>query len=131
MTFDALGAKSLGIQLTDPWGVAYDYEHRTSSLNNGQARPNRDGTFTFVISARDPGVYNWLDPEGQPAGLFAARWQSLPAGASPDRAVRSVAVVKLKNLVSALPKETVWVTTKRRDAQRAARLSDFRRRIGH
>lgn len=129
ITLDPLGAKSLGIQLADPWGVAYEYVERTSSLNNAQAKPNPDGTYTFVISARDPGVYNWLDPESFSGGIVAARWQSLPANADPKRAVRDGRVVKLSALRPALPPETRFVTPPERETQRLERSRSYARRL--
>lgn len=129
VTLDPLGAVSLGIQLSDPWGVAYEYASRTSSLNTAQAKPNPDGTYSFVISTRDPGVYNWLDPEGYDAGMFAIRWQTLPSGTSPEHAVRQTSVVKLKDLKSALPKGTVFITEKQRKLQQAERLQSHNRRL--
>jgi len=129
ITLDPLGAVSLGVQLSDPWGVAYEYAARTSSLNSRQARPNADGTYTLVVSQRDPGVYNWLDPENQPAGMLAIRWQSLPAGARPENAIREVKVVPLAKLKQALPQETVFVTAAQRKSQRAERLASYQRRL--
>jgi hypothetical protein len=130
VTLDAVGAKSLGIQITDPWGVAYEYADRTSSLNNAQAKPNADGTYTFVISQKDPGVFNWLDPEGHSAGLFAIRWQSVPEGAKPETAVRDTAVVPLARLHEALPAGTRFVTPAERQAQQAERAASYARRLG-
>ncbi|MFC7449466.1 hypothetical protein [Rhodococcus daqingensis] len=46
ITVDPIGAGSTGIQLSDPWGVAYEYRDRTSSLNTTQAKPNPGGTYT-------------------------------------------------------------------------------------
>ncbi len=129
VTLDAVGAKSLGIQITDPWGVAYEYANRISSLNNMQAKPNADGTYTFVVSSRDPGVYNWLDPEGHTGGLLAIRWQSLSAGAKPDSALRNVQVLPISGLKQALPPETVFVTPAERKAQQAERLASYNRRL--
>ena len=129
ITLDALGAVSLGVQLSDPWGVAYEYASRTSSLNGVQAKANADGTYTFVVSQRDPGVYNWLDPEGQPAGMLAIRWQSLPQGAKPESAIRGDAVVALKDLRASLPRETVFVSATERKAQQAARQVSYNRRV--
>jgi hypothetical protein len=129
VTLSALGAVSLGFQLTDPWGVSYDYVNRTSSLNNVQARPNADGTYTFVISERDPGVYNWLDPEDHAAGLFAIRWQSLPAGAKPEDAVRASKIVPLAELKRALPTGTASITPAERATQRAERSASHARRL--
>lgn len=130
ITIDPLGAASLGVQLTDPWGVAYDYVGRTSSLNNTQAKPNADGTYTFVVSQRDPGVYNWLDPEGHAAGLMAIRWQAMSGGGTPDNAVRSAQVVPLARLKWVLPKGTQFVTPAQRKAQQAERAAHYARRLG-
>lgn len=129
ITLDPMGAKSLGIQITDPWGVAYEYTDRTSSLNNAQAKPNVDGTYTFVISQRDPGVYNWLDPEGHAAGLLAIRWQAMPEGGKPENAVRNAQVVPLTDLKQILPKETQFVTSAQRRAQQMERYTSYQRRI--
>lgn len=129
LTLDAVGAKSMGIQITDPWGVAYEYADRISSLNNAQAKPNADGTYTFVIAEKDPGVFNWLDPEGHGGGLFAIRWQSVPQGVKPEDAVRSQAVVPLARLREVLPAGTHFVTPSERQAQRAARAASHARRL--
>ncbi|MEY4160754.1 MAG: hypothetical protein RLZZ136_1375 [Pseudomonadota bacterium] len=129
ITVDAIGAQSLGVQLCDPWGVAYDYATRTSSLNRTQAKPNADGTYTFVVSERDPGVYNWLDPQGQPAGILVIRWQSLPPGAKADDAIRSAQLVPIAQLRNVLPEGTVFTSLADRQAQRAARAAQYRRRL--
>ena len=129
-TVDGRGAASLGVQLADPWGVAYEYAERSSSLNNAQARPNADGPYSFVVSRQDPGVYNWLDPEDHDAGIIAIRWQSLPAGATPENAIRNVAVVPLANLRAALPPETTFLSPQERKAQRSERAASHARRLG-
>lgn len=130
VTLDAVGAKSLGFQITDPWGVAYEYTDRTSSLNNTQAEPNSDGTHTFVISAKDPGVANWLDPDGHGAGLFAIRWQVMSGEARPGDAVRIAQVVKIGALRKVMPAGTRFVSPAGRKAQQAERLASYRRRGG-
>lgn len=129
VTLAPLGAVSMGFQLTDPWGVAYDYVDRTSSLNTAQAKSNADGSYTFVISKKDPGVYNWLDPEDHAAGMFAVRWQSLPAGARPEDAVRGSKVVALDLLKHELPAGTLFITPTARQAQRAERAKSHARRL--
>lgn len=129
ITLAPLGALSLGFQLTDPWGVAYDYVDRTSSLNTTQAKPNADGSYTFVISKKDPGVYNWLDPEDHAAGIYAVRWQSLPAGAKAEDAVLGSKIVALHQLKRELPAGTLFVTPAARKAQRAERARSYARRL--
>lgn len=127
ITLDPLGAEHLGIQVADPWGVAYEYIHRTSSLNTTQACPNADGTYTFVVARQDPGVYNWLDTQGHLAGLIAVRWQSV-ADSRPDIAVRESVVVPLQDLDRHLPDEAVRVSEVERELQLASRAWQFHRR---
>ncbi len=129
VTVETLGARSLGIQLADPWGVAYEYVDRTSSLNQDQAHPNADGSYTWVISAADPGVHNWLDPDGREAGIMLLRWQVLPGEPSPAQAIREVRVVKRAALAAALPAGTRLVTRDERTAQRAERARQYQRRL--
>ncbi len=129
ITLDPLGALSLGVQITDPWGVAYDYVNRTSSLNNVQATPNADGTYTFVVAQRDPGVHNWLDPEGHDAGMLAIRWQSLPQAAKAETAIRGTAVVPLARLREVLPPETHFLNPGERQTQQAQRAASYAHRL--
>lgn len=129
ITVDALGAISLGCQITDPWGVAYEYDVRTSSLNQVQARPDAAGTFTFVISARDPGFANWLDSGGHSSGISVLRWQGLPAGADPARAIRLERVAKLSDLAAVLPPGQGQLSPAGRVAQRKARARDYAVRL--
>lgn len=75
ITLDPLTAKYLVINTCDPWTRAVPYDTHCASLNNVQAQPNDDGTYTFVISPRDPGVFNWLDTAGLRTGTFTARWE--------------------------------------------------------
>ncbi|MBU6269033.1 MAG: hypothetical protein KGN34_15915 [Sphingomonadales bacterium] len=129
ITADALGAASLGVQIADPWGVAYDYRARTSSLNQTQARADADGLFRFIVAARDPGYANWLDSGGFGSGMAVLRWQGLPAGADPARAIRSVSVVKLADLPQTLPAATPRFTAAQRAAQRRQRAHDYAARL--
>jgi len=128
VTLHPLGAAYLGFQIADPWGVSLEYATRNGSLTQAQARPNADGTYTYVVAARDPGVYNWIDTGGLSAGTFQLRWQELPANvASASDGVRSVQMVNLKDLKTTLPAETVFVTAKERNAQLAARKESYQR----
>ncbi|MFO0690452.1 MAG: hypothetical protein U0900_17250 [Myxococcota bacterium] len=129
LTLDPLGAGSFDVQLADPWGVAYEYVGRTSSLNHAQSVANADGSITFVVSAKDPGVHNWLDPDGQSAGIVIGRWQVLPGEVDASKAVREVRVVKQGALREALPPGTRFVTPAEREAQRGERARQYTRRL--
>ncbi|HLG89076.1 MAG TPA: hypothetical protein VKZ79_17975 [Alphaproteobacteria bacterium] len=128
VTLDTASAAYVGFELGDTWAVPLEFVHHTSSLTNGQTKPNRDGTITYVIAAKDPGVFNWLDAEGMPAGTFAIRWQRL-AKAPIASAVVSTEVVKLTELKAHLPADTVWVTPGERKAQIEAREASWNRRL--
>lgn len=47
-----------------------EYRFRRTSLNRAQMRLEPDGSFRIVIAHRDPGVPNWLDPEGHMLGTI-------------------------------------------------------------
>lgn len=128
VTVDAKRARYLGFQLADPWGVAINYVDRSGSLNNAQAEPNPDGTFTYVISAEDPGVANWLDTGGLDAGLFAIRWQQVPPTEPADDAVRSVRRAPLREVRSMIPSSAPFVDPANRERRLAQRRAAFERR---
>jgi len=60
-------------QVMNNFWESLEFDVRQTSLNGHQAQIDPDGVFRAVISVRDPGVPNWLDPEGQLAGLVCAR----------------------------------------------------------
>lgn len=129
VTLDPMGAGYLGFQTTDAWGVAWEYAERSSSLNNRQATPNADGTYTYVIARRDPGAVNWLDVEGSANGMFAIRWQAIAQDAATERAVKSTQVLKLDALKSALAAGTKFLSPTERVEWQRARIADYQRRI--
>jgi hypothetical protein len=95
------------IVLHDYWFRTIDYWERQSSLNNGQSRPNPDGSFTYVVSHEDPGVANWLDPCGFGHLLVVNRWQGMRGGAQPFADGR---LVPLADVEAALPADVPRVT---------------------
>lgn len=131
VTLDRRSAAYLGFQLSDAWGQGQTSEYLANlgSLSGDQARANADGSYTYVISAGDPGVHNWLDTAGLKVGTYCARWQALPQGVTSAGAARSMTVVKLAGLDSALPPETVRVAPEQRKAQIEQRRRDYARRL--
>lgn len=118
----------LGAQVTDPWMVSRNSISASGSLNNYQAKPNNDGSYTFVISAKDPGIHNWLDTEGLLEGGIFIRWDALPESAGVDKAVRDVRVVKLSELDKILPADTPRLTPEQRKAINQERAVSYARR---
>jgi hypothetical protein len=108
------------LALGNPWWETIDYRNRQSSLNGGQAVLDSDGAFRAVLSARDPGVANWLDTAGYSNGpmiLRCVRTESAP--------VPLLKVVAFDDIADALPADTRRVTP----AERAATLDARRRAV--
>lgn len=85
------------VQVNNYWMESLDYRYHRICLNKHSARLREDGGVTLVLSARDPGVANWLETAGHRNGTLCLRW----VGAKTDSTalVHPVArVVKLETL---------------------------------
>ena len=141
LTLDQVNAGYVTIVACDPWSTSIAYDCRVSCLNNVQAQANDDGTFTFVVSPADPGVFNWLDTAGLRTGAIAVRWELFdePPAAVPSSdvasdgqwapgvnvvpaAVRDVSVMKVHEVAERVPSGQAAVGPEER-----ARLVDRRR----
>jgi hypothetical protein len=87
-----------------------DWYNNHSSLNYAQAQPDKDGILRIVVSAKDPGVRNWLDTAGYPVGVIQGRWTDCDAQPMPT--VRKVAAAEVRK---SLPRDTALVTPAERD----------------
>jgi hypothetical protein len=126
VTVDPLDAQYIGFELCNLWLASLDHVDRCSSLNGAQAEPNKDGTFTYVIAAKDPGFVNWLDTCGLLEGSMLYRWQALrTARTSAAGAIRSVQRVKLDRLRDALPADARFVTPDERARSLATRQREY------
>ena len=114
-----------GIQLASRWFVSLDYQTRLSSLTREQSKVNEDGLLRYVISHRDPGVWNWLDTASHTQGLIMVRWQGVTGKPSPAPQSILVPFDKVKDY---LPEDTVIINSKDRGAQIRSRKisSDLR-----
>src|SRR3546814_889972 len=99
---------------------------RISSLNKTQAKPNPDGSYTYVIALQDPGVANWIDTAGLHEGWFQIRWQNVPAGGDPT--AEPVRLVKLNELMAALPPGVPMADLAYRQEQIRSRVELFAQR---
>ncbi|MET0658959.1 MAG: hypothetical protein ABW110_12470, partial [Steroidobacteraceae bacterium] len=124
-----IGAKYIGFQLTDPWLRSVDYWSHNSSLSDRQAKANADGTYTYVIAPKDPGVHNWLDTGGLNDGDVLVRWEGISGKPAVEKAVHSARLVKLTELSAALPPNTPRVDPGERKRLLAARTAEYRLRI--
>ena len=116
-------------QVMDPWLRSPLYADRTISLSDHQARANPDGSYTYVLSPKDPGVYNWIDTGDLHDGITVIRWELLAKPAVIDQAVREVRKLALVDLPGALPPEVPRVSAAERKQQQAERRADYELRI--
>lgn len=96
--------------LTNDLYQTTDWANNHSSLNGGQATVDADGYFRAVISAKDPGVVNWLDTAGFLSGAIQGRW--LECSGAPMPTVTKMAMDKVKNY---LPVGTAAISTEQRE----------------
>jgi hypothetical protein len=103
--------------------VTTDWSNNQSSLNDSQARVDSDGTLRVVVSARDPGVPNWIDTAGYPQGLVQGRW--FGCGEAPVPSARKLAIGEVRG---AIPTSTPVVTPGQREQQIRERRSALQQR---
>jgi len=123
------GAAYFVVPTGNIWGTTLDIVARTSSLNKAQSVRNDDGTYTYVLSRKDPGVHNWIDPCDLREGILTLRMAEFPNGRPNDDLSARSRVVALGRLRDELPPETKWVTPAERAAQRAERAAAYKRRL--
>ncbi|MGH7805670.1 MAG: hypothetical protein ACREQJ_15080, partial [Candidatus Binatia bacterium] len=128
-TLDPASAEYLGALVASPWLVGREFVNRTGTLNNFQAAKSADGSLTYVVAARDPGVQNWLDTDGLHEGYLLFRWELLRSTPDPKLVVRDVRRVKLGDLAAALPFPAPKFSAEDRRKQIAARQAGYARRM--
>ena len=101
--------KYWSIILTNDLYETTDWYNNQSSLNDMQGLVDDDGIFRTVISARDPGVHNWLDISGYPTGAIQGRW--FEASEKPMPTLRKV---RMADVLEQLPKSTRHVSPEQR-----------------
>ena len=92
------------------WFDLVDTVERQTSLNHTEAVIDGDRV-QVVVSARDPGVANWLDTGGRRNGLLMLRW-FWPRGENPEPVTRVVPVAELSGPVT--PEERADALRRRR-----------------
>jgi hypothetical protein len=114
---DAPSSKYWSFCLMDRYTRTTDFTYHQSSLNGHQARIDGDGKFRAVLTQRDPGVPNWLDPvDIVPVGVvqFRQYFQETPVG------LPTVRKVSFDEIGRNLPPDTPRVSP----ADRARQLHD-------
>jgi hypothetical protein len=82
-----------------------------------------DGVVRYVVSAKDPGVPNWLDTAGYASGAIQGRWAE--CSSSPIPTVRKVDVSQVR---ASLPSATPSVTPQDREKNIRERRSQLQQR---
>jgi hypothetical protein len=119
------GAAYFVVPTGNIWGTTFDVPGRTSSLNKAQSIANADGTYTYVVSRRDPGVHNWIDSCDTRDGILTLRLAEFPNDTPRDDLGATSRVVKLDQVRNELPDETKWVTADERKTQLEARAAGY------
>ena len=129
LRYDPAGAAYCSVALYSWWFQSIDAETRQTSLTATMSTPNADGTVTCVVSARDPGIANWVDTTGLANTLPLIRWQGLPTQPVRHEPAFDLRVVPFDRLDAALAGEGGRLGAGGRAVQLAARQAAYRRRI--
>lgn len=107
------------------WLESGDFSRRQTSLSGDQIQLDEDGLARLVLSARDPGVPNWIDTEGRPQGLLAYRWAWAETMPTP-----TAQLVKLDEVLDRLPDDHPVVTGEERRERLSLRREALWNRFG-
>ena len=123
VTIDPAGSYYSGFQISDPWTVSPDPMVRLVSLNSTQVAASGDGTQSYVLSAVDPGIANWIDTTNLAEGWMLVRWQGVPATADPATFIRTVREFALADVASEVPADVprIDIAGRRRQLMQRAR----------
>lgn len=131
VTFSSQKADYISFSVTSPWLISRNTITSSGTRTNGQSHQNADGTYTYVVSARDPGVANWIDTDGLREGCMAMRWEGMDAPeANTNDAIKDVKLVSLDAVRANLPSGFPLVGPAERASEMAGRQSDYESRSG-
>jgi len=119
-----------GVQLADLWFSSLEYANRQTSLTGDQARRSPDGSYWFVVSARDPGYANWLDTTGRRRGVLLLRFDGMNGQPFDPARVPVAHKVRLEELARVLPPGTPRITPGERAEAIAVRRRHVQERLG-
>lgn len=115
--------KYWSIQLANELEETIDWQNNQSSLNDRQAKVDRDGILRIVVAAKVAGVPNWLDMSGHMSGIVEGRWMGCDTNPAP-----TVDRVPLASLRARLPIDTRKVTPEQREQTIRERRAALRQR---
>lgn len=123
------GAEYFIAPITNIWGTTNEIVTRNGCLNGFQAQPNDDGSYTFVLSLQDPGVYNWLDPTDMLEGILTLRWAEFIGGRPGSDLGVSARLSAIADLDKTLRDDTPRVDAQSRQKQLEERARSYRWRL--
>ncbi len=91
-----------GFQLGSRWYISLDYVNHQTSLNSAQAQVDPDGMIRMVVSARNPGIANWIETTGRRRGILQFRWQRVDRAMTPADGP-TIEVLALDEVAAHLP----------------------------
>lgn len=122
LTLTRAPARYQSVQVGDLWFNGLDFCHHQTSLTLHQARQSSDGLYRMVLSPRDPGVANWLDPAGASTAFVYVRWQGLDDGHTfTESNSPRASIVDFNQLREHLPDDEPAFSAEERIEQLAAR----------
>jgi hypothetical protein len=118
------------VPISNYWGGINDFLNHVGCLGTTRAARNPDGSYTFVLSMNDPGVYNWLDPDGQHEGLLCIRWVGFDPSRREPPPTLTTRLVKLNDLQQVMPEGYAASTAAERAVQLERHRGDYLRLMG-
>lgn len=112
------------IPATNYWGGIGDYLNHRTCISSGKAEPNPDGSLTFVVARKDPGVANWVETDGLDEGTLCVRWTAFKQDGGPMPTL-DAKLVDMAALDAALPSGTPRVDAAGRRTQMAQHARDY------
>jgi hypothetical protein len=126
--FDPAGACYNSFQIAMWWYRSIDAHRIQSGLTAAQAETNADGTVSLVVSARDPGIANWVNTGGFRDLLPMIRWQGIPAGQVREGPRHWLDVVPFGEIDRHVPAGATRIDATERATRLAQRRHDWDRR---
>lgn len=102
------------------WLESGDFANRQVSLSGHQLHVDDDGCVRVVLSARDPGVPNWIDSEGRRRGLLVYRFVWATTNPEPTGQV-----VKIDKVRALMPEGHPRIDQNERRRRLSARREQF------
>jgi hypothetical protein len=112
------------VPATNYWGGIGDFLNHRTCISSGQAVPNPDGSYTYVVARKDPGVANWVETDGLDEGMLCVRWTAFGQDGGPMPTLEAK-LVALADIESALPPGTPRYDAAARQERIAKHARDY------